>query len=50
MYSRKLKSVLSVLGCYEFWALAMGCKKPPPITLACNGERRRSLPGRSGLT
>ena len=45
MYSRTLKSVLLVLAlaCSAF--LPMGCKKAPPITLACNASAPAVYPG-----
>jgi hypothetical protein len=45
MYSRTLKSVLSVLALACFALVPMGCKKAPPITLACNASAPTVYPG-----
>jgi hypothetical protein len=45
MYSRALKSVLPVLAVAVFALLPMGCKKAPPITLACNASAPTVYPG-----
>ena len=45
MYSRTLKSVLLVLALACFALLPMGCKKAPPITLACNASAPTVYPG-----
>ena len=45
MYSRNLKSVLLVLTLAGFALLPMGCKKAPPITLACNASAPTVYPG-----
>jgi hypothetical protein len=45
MYSRTLKSVLLVLALAGFALLPMGCKKAPPITLACNASAPTVYPG-----
>jgi hypothetical protein len=45
MYSRTLKSVLSVVALACFALLPMGCKKAPPITLACNASAPTVYPG-----
>ncbi|HVN93552.1 MAG TPA: hypothetical protein VMT38_07645 [Terracidiphilus sp.] len=45
MYSRVFKSVLPVLAVAIFALLPMGCKKAPPITLACNASAPTVYPG-----
>ncbi len=47
MYLRVFKSACLVLAvaCLTIWS--MGCKKQPPITLACNASAPADLPGRS---
>ena len=45
---RVFKSALSGFGVWWFWpSRPMGCKKQPPITLACNASAPADLPGRS---
>ena len=45
MYSQILKSVLLVLALACFALVPMGCKKAPPITLACNASAPTVYPG-----
>ncbi len=45
MYSRKLKSFCLMLAATTLGILPMGCKKQPPITLACNASAPAVYPG-----